>query len=137
MNKVAYYLMLFVGVLTCLQFVPHAFMGYPAVLEHIAKGEIQPAAAQGMQLIWVYSSIMMLLSGIWMLFLAKPIKNGDNNARLQGVLLAIGRMIFGMLCGYITQIVLNHLFFFTIEGILLLLANTVFFTINPNYKNGQ
>ncbi|WP_313808350.1 hypothetical protein [Flavobacterium sp.] len=137
MNKVAYYLMLFVGVLTCLQFIPHAFMGYPAVLEHIAKGEIQEPAAQGMQMIWVYSSTMMLLSGIWMLFLAKPIKNGDNRARLQGVLLAIGLMIFGMMCGYISQIVLNHLFFFTIEGILLLLANTVFFTINPNYKNGQ
>ena len=132
MNKIAYYLILLVGTVTCLQFLPHAFLGYPAVLEHIAKGEIQEPAAQGMQMIWLYSSIMMLLSGIWMLFLAKPIKNGDNNARLQGLLLAIGLMVFGMLCGYVTQIVLNHLFFFTIEGILLLIATTVFFTNNSN-----
>lgn len=130
MNKVSYYLVLFVGVITCLQFIPHAFLGYPAVLEHISKGEIQAPAAQGMQMIWIYSSSMMLLSGIWMLFLAKPIKNGNYSARLQAVLLAVGLIIFGTLCGYIAQEVFNHLFFFTIEGILLLLATTVFFNTN-------
>ncbi len=127
MNKTAYYLVVFVGVLTCLQFIPHAFLGMPAVMEHIAKGEIQQPAAEGMQMIWLYSSTMMLLSGIWMLFLAKPIKNGDHSARLQGLLLAIGLIIFGMGCSYIANQVLNHLFFFTVEGILLLLATTFFF----------
>ena len=127
MNKIAYYLVVFVGVLTCLQFIPHAFLGMPAVIEHIAKGEIQQPAAEGMQMIWLYSSTMMLLSGIWMLFLAKPIKNGDHSARLQGLLLAIGLIIFGMGCSYIANQVLNHLFFFTVEGILLLLATTFFF----------
>lgn len=39
MNKIAYYLILLVGTVTCLQFLPHAFLGYPAVLEHIAKGK--------------------------------------------------------------------------------------------------
>jgi hypothetical protein len=127
MNKIAYYLVVFVGVLTCLQFIPHAFLGMPAVMEHIAKGEIQQPAAEGMQMIWLYSSTMMLLSGIWMLFLAKPIKNGNHSARLQGLLLAIGLIIFGMGCSYIANQVLNHLFFFTVEGILLLLAATFFF----------
>ena len=127
MNKTAYYLVLFVGVLTCLQFIPHAFLGMPAVIEHIAKGEIQEPAAQGMQMIWLYSSIMMLLSGIWMLFLAKPIKNGNHSARTQGVLLALGLIIFGMGCSYIANNVLNHLFFFTVEGVLLLVATTFFF----------
>lgn len=127
MNKIAYYLVVFVGVLTCLQFIPHAFLGMPAVIEHIAKGEIQEPAAQGMLMIWLYSSTMMLLSGIWMLFLAKPIKNGNHSARTQGVLLALGLIIFGMGCSYIANAVLNHLFFFTVEGILLLLATTIFF----------
>lgn len=127
MNKVAYYLVVFVGVLTCLQFIPHAFLGMPAVLEHIAKGEIQEPAAEGMQMIWLYSSVMMLLSGIWMLFLAKPIKQGNHSARSQGLLLAIGLIIFGMSCSYIAHQVFNHLFFFTAEGVLLLLATTIFF----------
>jgi hypothetical protein len=132
MNKVAYYLMLFVGAITCLQFIPHAFLGYPAVLEHIDKGEIQEPAAMGMQMIWLYSSIMMLLSGIWMLFLAKPIKNGEHSARLQGLLLALGLIAFGVASSYIAQEVFNHLFFFTVEGILILIATTVFFNTKTN-----
>ncbi|UOK42993.1 MULTISPECIES: hypothetical protein [Flavobacterium] len=132
MNKIAYYLMLFVAGITCLQFIPHAFLGFPAVLEHIAKGEIQEPAAKGMQMIWMYSSIMMLLSGIWMLFLAKPIKEGNPSARLQALLLSLGLILFGMACSYITKDVFNHLFFFTVEGILLLLAVTVFFNIKKN-----
>ncbi|MGH2666225.1 hypothetical protein [Flavobacterium sp.] len=127
MNTIAYYLTVFVGVLTCLQFIPHAFLGMPAVIEHIAKGEIQAPAAEGMQIIWMYSSIMMLLSGIWMLFLAKPIKNGSHLARTQGLLLALGLVAFGMGSSYIAKEVFNHLFFFTVEGILLLLATTIFF----------
>ena len=127
MNKVAYYITAFVGVLTCLQFIPHAFLGMPAVLEHIAKGEIQEPAALGMQMIWLYSSIMMLLSGFWMLFIAKPIRDGNHSARLQGLLLALGLIIFGMGCSYISKSFFNHLFFFTVEGILLLLATTIFF----------
>lgn len=132
MNKISYYLMVFVGVLTCLQFIPHAFMGYPAILEHIQKGEIQEAAAPGMQIIWLYSSITMLLTGIWMLFLSKPIKEGDNKARLQGLFLSLGLIAFGLICNYITGEVVNHLFFFMVEGVLLLLATTIFFKIKSN-----
>lgn len=132
MNKIAYYLVLFVGTVTCLQFIPHAFMGFPAVLDHIAKGEIQEPAALGMQMIWLYSSTMMLLSGFWMLFLAKPIKHGSNNARLQGMLLSFGLILFGLGCSYIAKEVFSHLFFFTIEGVLLLLATTVFFKIHKH-----
>ncbi|TGD57549.1 hypothetical protein [Flavobacterium humi] len=128
MNKIAYYLTLLVGIMTCLQFIPHAFLGMPAVMEHIAKGEIREPAAQGMQMIWLYSSIMMLLSGIWMIFLSKPIKEGNHLARMQGLLLAIGLIVFGMGCSYIAQEAFNHLFFFTVEGIVLLLATTFFFS---------
>lgn len=132
MNKISYFIVVFVGVLTCLQFIPHAFLGMPAVIEHIQKGEIQPIAAEGMQMIWLYSSIMMLLSGIWMFFLAKPIKNGNPQARLQGLLLSLGLIAFGLGCSYIAKAVFNHLFFFTVEGILLLLAVTVFFKKQTN-----
>ncbi|SHI36854.1 hypothetical protein SAMN05444363_0257 [Flavobacterium terrae] len=127
MNKVSYYLVLVVAILTCLQFIPHAFLGYPAILEHVSKGEIQEPAAQGVQMIWIYSSIMMLLSGIWMFFIAKSIKMGEHLARLQGLFISIGLIAFGLSCSYIAQEVFNHLFFFTVEGILLLLSVTVFY----------
>ena len=94
---------------------------------HIQKGEIQPIAAQGMQMIWLYSSIMMLLSSIWLFFLAKPIKEGKHVARLQVLYMSIGLLAFGLGCSYIAQEVFNHLFFFTVEGILLLLAVTIFY----------
>jgi cell division protein FtsW (lipid II flippase) len=135
MNKISYYLVLLVGIVTCLQFIPHAFMGFPAVLEHIKKGEINGDATLGMQIIWLYSSIMMLLSGVWMLYLAKPIKNGNHVARMQGLLLSLGLLAFGVCHSYITKEVFNHLFFFTVEGILLLLAVTIFFR-QENHAKG-
>ncbi len=127
MNKVSYYLVVVVGVFTFLQFIPHAFMGFPAVLEHIRKGEINGEATMGMQMIWIYSSIMMLLSSIWMFFLAKPILEGKHVARIQILYLAIGLIAFGLGCSYIAQQFLNPMIFFTIEGVLLLLAVTVFY----------
>ncbi len=127
MNKVSYYLVVVVGVLTFLQFIPHAFLGFPAVLDHIEKGEINGDAVQGMQMIWLYSSIMMLLSSIWMFFLAKPILEGKHVARVQVLYLSIGLIAFGLGCSYIAQAFLNHMIFFTIEGILLLLAVTIFY----------
>lgn len=126
MNKISYYLVSTVGVIACLSFIPHAFFGFPAVLEHIQKGEINGAATNGMQMIWLYSSIMMLLSGVWMLFLAKPIKSGDTKSRIQVLLLGIGLSVFGVLCTSISGHI-DGMFSFTIEGILLLLAATLFF----------
>lgn len=126
MNKVAYYLVLFVGGFTCFSFFPHAFLGMEAVKKHIAKGEIQTIAANGMQEIWLYSSIMMLLSGIWLLFLSKRIKNGDLNARLQVVLIGAGLTAFGVGCIYIKGNI-DAMIMFLIQGILLLFASLVFF----------
>lgn len=131
MNKVSYYLIVLVGIITCLSFIPHAIGGMKAVMEHIAKGEIQEPAANGMQMIWMYSSIMMLLSGIWMLFLSKSVKKGDNKARLQVLFLGMGLSLFGLGCTYISGKI-DPMFVFTIEGVLLLLASTLFFKRDKN-----
>lgn len=126
MNRISYILVLFVGIITCLSFIPHAFMGMQAVVEHINKGEIQPAAADGMREIWLYSSIMMLLSGIWMLFLAKPIQRGNHWARVQLLLVGIGLVVFGLGCVYISKEI-DAMIAFAIQGLLLVLATTLFF----------
>jgi len=132
MNKISYYLVVIVGIATFLQFIPHAFMGFPAVLENIRKGEISGDAVQGMQMIWMYSSIMMLLSSIWMFFLAKPILEGKHVARVQVLYISIGLIAFGLSCSYIAQTFFNHLFIFTLEGILLLLAVKIFYNKEKN-----
>ncbi len=129
MEKIRFYIVLIVGIATCLQAFAHAFMGFPAVLEHIANGEINGNATVGMQIIWLYSSIMMLLSGIWALFLAKPIMQSNHFARLQTLFLGIGLVTFGLICVYFTQEFFNHLFFFMVEGILLICAVTIFYKV--------
>jgi len=126
MNKTAYYLTLSVGIITCLSFFPHAFLGMQVVLDHIENGEILKPAAKGMRMIWLYSSVMMLLSGLWLLLLAKPIQTGSHKARTQVLLLGLGLTFFGLGCTYIADEI-DAMFLFAVEGIVLILATTLFF----------
>ncbi|MES2812205.1 MAG: hypothetical protein V4670_07020 [Bacteroidota bacterium] len=126
MNKISYYLVLIVGIITCLGFFPHAFLGMQGVFDHIAKGEIQEPAANGMQMIWLYSSIMMLVSGVWLITSANHIHIGSHVARLQILILGIGLTVFGLGCTYILGKV-DAMFVFTIEGMILIVATTFFY----------
>jgi cytochrome bd-type quinol oxidase subunit 2 len=123
MNKVSYYLVITVGIITCLSFFPHAFLGMQKVMEHIEKGEIQEPAANGMRMIWLYSSVMMLISGIWLLISANHILIGSHKARLQVLVLGIGLAVFGLGCSYISR-KFDPMLVFTIEGVLLIIATT-------------
>ncbi len=126
MNKVSYYLVMIVGVVTCLSFFPHAFLGMQAVLDHIAKGEIQEPAAKGMRMIWLYSSIMMLVSGMWLITIAPHIRIGSHLARIQILVLGMGLAAFGLGCTYISGKI-DAMFIFTLEGIILIVAATLFY----------
>jgi hypothetical protein len=126
MNKASYYLVITIGVLSVLSFFPHAFLGMKAVMEHIEKGEIQEPAADDMRMIWFYSSIMMLISGLNLLILANHILIGSHKARLQVVILGIGLAIFGFGCTYISGSI-DAMSVFTVEGIVLILATTVLY----------
>lgn len=126
MNKKAYYIVLVIGILTCLSFFPHAFLGMQQVMEHIQKGEIQEPAANGMRMIWLYSSIMMLLSGLNLLILANHILIGSHKAQYIVFFMGVGLLAFGLSCTYISKEI-DAMFGFTIQGVLLILATTVFF----------
>lgn len=126
-NKIGYYLVVFVGIITCLSFIPHAFLGMKAVIEHINKGEIQTVAANGMRQIWLYSSITMLLTGIWLLFLSKPFLNGDEKARVQVFIIGFGLSFFGMGCSYISKEI-DEMIGFTVQGVILLIASIFLYT---------
>jgi hypothetical protein len=121
-SKIGYYLVLFVGIITCLSFIPHAFLGMKAVIEHINKGEIQTVAANGMQQIWLYSSVTMLFTGIWLLFLSKPFLNGDKKARIQVFIIGFGLSFFGVGCSYISSGI-DGMIAFTVQGVILLIAS--------------
>ena len=123
MNKISYYLVITVGIITCLSFFPHAFLGMQKVIEHIDKGEIHEPAANGIRMIWFYSSIMMLVSGIWLLISAKHILIGSHKSRLQVLVLGLGLAIFGLGCTYISREI-DPMISFTIEGVLLIIATT-------------
>ena len=124
MNRVSYYLVMIVGVLICLSFFPHAFLGMQDVVEHIDKGEIQEPAANGMRMIWLYSSIMMLVSGIWLLVSANHILIGSHKARIQVLILGIALTAFGLGCAYISKKI-DVMFAFTIQGLILIIATTL------------
>lgn len=126
MNKTSYYLVITIGVLSVLSFFPHAFLGMKAVLEHIEKGEIQEPAADGMRMIWFYSSIMMLISGLNLLILANHILIGSHKARLQVLILGLGLSVFGLGCSYISGKV-GAMSVFTVEGSILILATTILY----------
>lgn len=114
MNKISYYLVVFVGIIIVLSFFSHTFLGMQAVLDHISNGEILEPAAQGMREIWLYSSVMMLVSGIWLLLTSKQILIGSHTSRLQVLVLGIGLVAFGLGCAYISQEI-NAMFAFTIK----------------------
>lgn len=126
MNKTAYYIVIIFGILTVLSFFPHAFMGMQGVLDHIEKGEIQEPAANGMQMIWLYSSIMMLVSGLWLLILSKHILIGSHTARLEVLILGLGLTFFGLGCTYISKEI-DAMFLFAVEGMFLIAATTFFY----------
>ena len=127
MNKISYYIVNIIGIISTLSFFPHAFSGMQEVLNHIKKGEIQPPAANGMQMIWLYSSIMMLLSGLNLLILGKHILHGRHKAQYIVLLLGVGLTVFGLGCSYISGEIISPMFGFTIQGILLIAASTLFF----------
>lgn len=126
MNKLSYYIVMMVGIVICLSFFPHAFLGMQGVLEHIEKGEILPVAANGMRMIWLYSSVMMLVSGIWLLCVTPHILIGSHIARIQVLVLGLGLVAFGLGCEYISRKI-DFMFAFTIQGLLLVVATTLFY----------
>jgi len=46
MNKVSYYMVMTIGIITCLSFFPKHYHGIQAFLEHFAKAQIQKSASK-------------------------------------------------------------------------------------------
>ncbi len=121
MNKLSFYLVVISGILLCFCFVPHLFLGLPEVISYQEKGLVSKEVENTFVIIWIFSSITMLLLGIWILFLAKPIKMGNVFAKAQTIIIAIGLILFWIASFYFSK-ELNHLFLFAVIGFMLIIA---------------
>lgn len=121
MNKLSYYLVVISGLLLCLCFVPHFFLGLPEVISYQEKGLISKEVENTFVIIWIFSSITMLLLGIWTLFLANYIKVGKVFAKAQTAIIGFGLMLFWILSFYFAK-ELNHLVLFAVIGLMLIIS---------------
>jgi len=108
-----------VGCLLLAAFAFHVTLGTAEVLNHIKFGDVSPAMLSTFKNIWVYSSIMLFLSAIWIFFLAKDLGRLQRRAWWQAVLIGLGYAV-GAIGAMIWAGVQAHLIAFAVIGLLLL-----------------
>jgi hypothetical protein len=97
----------------------HITLGTSEVLNHIKFGDVSPAIISMFKNIWVYSSIMLFLSSMWVFFLARDLGRLQRRAWWQGVLIGLG-YTGGAIGAMVWAGVQAHLLAFAIIGLFLL-----------------
>ena len=97
----------------------HITLGTSEVLNHIKFGDVSPAMLSTFKNIWVYSSIMLFLSAVWVFFLARDLGRLQRRAWWQGVLIGLGYSA-GAVGAMVWAGVQAHLIAFAIIGLFLL-----------------
>ena len=108
-----------VGGLLLAAFVFHVTLGTAEVFNHIKFGDVSPAMISTFKNIWVYSSIMLFLSSMWIFFLAKDLGRLQRRAWWQAVLIGLGYAA-GAIGAMVWAGVQAHLIAFALIGLLLL-----------------
>lgn len=108
------------GVLLLGAAVLHATLGTAEVMMAVKTGEVRPGIQDTLHVIWIYSSVMLVLSGIWALFLAGELKQMKRRAWWQGVLLGLGYFA-GSVGAMAATRVYAHLVVFAMIGLLMLI----------------
>ena len=109
-----------VGCLLLGAFVFHVSLGTSEVLNHIKFGDVGPAMISTFKNIWIYSSIMLFLSSVWMFFLARDLGRLQRRAWWQAVLIGLGYS-GGAVGAMVWAEVQPHLVAFALIGLLLLI----------------
>ncbi len=86
----------------------------------IKTGDVRASMADTFRVIWIYSTIMLILSAVWTLFLATELKQLKRRAWWQGMFIGLGYTVGSVGAMAVTQ-VQAHLVFYTMIGLLLLL----------------
>ena len=109
-----------VGVFLMVATFLHATLGTAEVITAIKTGGIMPSMISTLKNVWIFSSIMLFLSAVWVLFLAKDLGRLQRRAWWQGVFLGLGytgASIGAMLWAGVQA----HLLAFALIGLVLLL----------------
>lgn len=108
------------GVLLLLSVIPHSTLGWAEVMTAIKLGDINPGMANTVRSIWVFSAVMLALSGVWILFLASELRQLKRRAWWQGILIGLGYSGSAIGCMVMTE-VYAHLVGYALIGLLLLI----------------
>ena len=108
------------GILLLGASVLHATLGSAEVMMAVKTGDVRSSMQDTLHVIWIYSSVMLVLSGIWALFLAAELRQLKRRAWWQGVLLGLG-YAGGSIGAMVATQVYVHLVMFALIGLLMLI----------------
>ncbi|HYE54399.1 MAG TPA: hypothetical protein VD996_06130 [Chitinophagaceae bacterium] len=100
--------------------VLHSTIGAADVLNAIKVGDIRQPAVPTVLAVWIFSSIMLFLSGLWVLFIAGDLRKLLRKAWWQGILVGLGYAA-GAIGAMAIAGVHAHLVAFALIGLLLLI----------------
>lgn len=108
------------GILFMITTLFHSTLGTAEVLTSIKVGGLMPSMVTSFKNVWIFSCIMLFLSGVWVLFLAKDLGQLQRRAWWQAVFIGLS-----YLGGSITAMwwagIQAHLLAFALVSLLFLL----------------
>jgi hypothetical protein len=107
------------GSLLLLSVIPHSTLGWAEVMTAIKLGDINRGMANTVKTIWIFSSMMLVISGVWVLFLVNELRQLKRRAWWQGVFIGLGYSGSAIGCMVMTE-VYAHLVGYAFIGLLLL-----------------
>jgi len=112
------------GILLILATIPHVTLGTAEILQGIKLGDIRTSMVPIIKNIWVFSSVMLPLSGIWVLFLVKDLKRLDRRAWWQAIFVGFTYVASGI-AAIVWSGIQIHLVLFVLIGLLLFIPMLV------------
>ena len=109
-----------VGTLLMFATAFHVSLGTAEVLQSIKVGSVAPSFIMTFKNIWIFSSVMLFLSGVWVFFLVRDLGQLRRRAWWQGVLIGLG-YVGGAIGAMAWAGVQPHLVAFAMIGLLLLI----------------
>jgi hypothetical protein len=79
-----------VGVLLMIATLLHSTLGTAELLTAIKVGSLMPSMENLFKNVWIFSCIMLFLSGVWVLFLARDLGQLQRRAWWQAVFIGLG-----------------------------------------------
>jgi hypothetical protein len=112
----------FGGLLLCICAAAHFFLGFPIINKAMAKDNTGQEVSDLLSIIWVFSSVMLLLCGVWGMFIGVSIRKNLRYTKKQALSLGIGMSAFGIY-GFTHPFPSLHLGVFLAIGLIILIPS--------------